>query len=92
MAMSILDISTKEKPPGTSRGPCHQEGPLMTDEIVAASTDRWGMDPAENRARHARQAAFLRGLIADGKLSAGQCDNQGNSVEAVIRALERASR
>ena len=56
-------------------------------EILA----KYGLDPAETRARHARQAAYLRRLVANGKLATDQRDSSGNSIGTFISALERAA-
>lgn len=60
---------------------------MTHDEILA----KYGMDAAQNRARHARTAALLRGMVANGKLAMGQRDSSGNSIGTLIGALERAA-
>ena len=48
------------------------------------------LEDEKNRQRHARQAAGLRELIANGTLKSGARDNHGNSIETLINALERS--
>jgi len=64
---------------------------VAVSKAVADNMRRYGLDPEECRARAERQAATLRRMAAEGEISLGQRDSSGNSIQALINALDRAA-